>query len=230
MQYLELENEPRHEQLYQYSKIKAESLQNHKDAQQSDLTFQPVVNDRFECEKTKLGFFERQHMDCLEREKKRLKLEYENSTSELRKAMNPQLNQSQNKSIERKTSELGKKLYERAFKSIQNREKARKLEEQNINDNINSQKVLETSRRMMYDIEEKRIREIFEGLDGDGDGLISSKRISIESLDPLDCRILGKYILQLEEDENMSMDVASFGRMMRFAMRVDSSDEGHECA
>ena len=172
-----------------------------------------------------LSFFERQHIDCLEREKKRKRREEENSAKSLRRQMHPRLNQSTSESLERQSAELGRGLYEAGKKSVQQIAQRREAYEKSLHSQMNSQKALATSKKLIEDRTDLKLTEIFELLDSDGDGVISAKRIAIEALEADHCRILGPYLLQLEEVPNSSMDLEQFKMLMQYAFKVPTAHQ-----
>lgn len=176
--------------------------------------------NEYQSERVNLSFFERQHIDCMEREKKRKRREEENSAKTLRKMMQPRLNQSNNESLERQSAELGRGLYEAGKKSVQQIAMRRDAFEKTLQSQMNSQKALATSKKLIEDRTDLKVTEIFDLLDSDGDGVISAKRIAIEALEADHCRILGPYLLQLEEVPNSSMDLEQFKTLMQYAFRV----------
>lgn len=85
---------PRYEQLYQYAKISAENqllMRELDEGRDGRFAFQPQIKE-YPCEKTRLGFFERQQQDCREREFKAAKAQEANSTAALRRTMVPRVN------------------------------------------------------------------------------------------------------------------------------------------
>lgn len=161
----------------------------------------------------------------MEREKKRKRTAEENSAGALRKLMQPQLNQSTNESLERKSTELGRGLYEAGKKSVQQIARLKEAYEKTLQSQMNCQKALATSKKLIEDRTDQKTAEIFELLDSDGDGVISAKRIAIEALEADQCKILGPYLLQLEEVPNSSMDLDQFKMLMQYAFKVSRADQ-----
>lgn len=213
---LELNGTPRHEQLFNYSKVKAEHAKLNRKSLGPDITFTPSINTSFECERTRLGFFERQQADCREREYKQKLREEANSTVNLRKMMIPAVN----RPIQELREDLGQSLYEKAFKLRTQLDQARDATIEIMEQKTREEKILPTSKRFMEDLTRQRLTALFEQMDSDGDGLISAHKIDVEVLDPQICKVLASFFLKLSDSPGVSLDMVTFLNMMDKYLRV----------
>ncbi len=213
---LDLYGTPRHEQLYQYSRIKAEHARMNSQAMAPDMTFAPSINTSFECEKTRMNFFQRQQADCRDREYKQKLREEANSTANLRKSMRPSVN----RPVTELRGDLGKSLYDNAFKIKSQLEQARELSNEVAVRMSNEQKILSTSKTYMEDLFKQRLIAIFDLMDSDGDGLISANKINVEALDPLVCKVLSPFLIKLSETPTFALDQITFLGMMDKYLKV----------
>lgn len=220
---LDLNGTPRHDQLFYYSKIKDQHMRLNQALNSPQLTFQPSIND-FDCEKTRQTFFERQQADCREREYKQQMIADLHSTAKLRKEMVPQVGRGP-MSRSAVALDRGHALYEAAFKTKNNIEAKRKLANQQTASLANEQKILATSSNFMDEIADKRIREIFDVLDSDGDGIINCHRINVEGIDTQICKILMPLFFQLNDNPEVSLTsdafVATVTKFMKMISIVD---------
>jgi len=219
---LQLGGTPRHEQLYLYSKIKNEHLKFSSNMQSPQLTFQPQINRSFSSDKTKLTFFERQHLDCREREYKQKVIEDANSAKTLRERMHPELNKT---SEEYRREDLGKNLYESAFKTKRYIEEIREQQDISQLRKSNENKILATSKRFVEELTDQRISELFTQLDSDDDGLISATRINIEVLDAQVCKILSPFLYRLSDNPELILDLKNFTSLMKKFIKMISIEE-----
>ena len=207
---------PRHEQLYQYSKIKADNSQYNREQLSPQLTFSPSINKSFESERTRMNFFERQQIDCREREYKQKLVEEANATVNVRRKMTPAINTGMHPS----RSDVGQTLYEQAFKNSKQLELAREASNDIYKRLSREEKILPASKRFVEEATEKRLQHLFELLDSDEDGLISANRINVEALEPLVCKILSPILLRLDENSDVSIDYETFYTMVIRFMKV----------
>lgn len=216
---LDLQGTPRHDQLYYYSKIKNEHLRLNQALDSPQLTFQPSVNKSFECEKTRQTFFERQQADCHEREYKQQMISDLNSTANLRRQMVPQVGRGP-MTQSTMAMDRGHALYEAAFKVKNTIESKRREHQKNSSQLANEHKILATSSNFMDELEDKRIRGIFEVLDSDGDGIVNCHRINVEGIDPQVCKVLTPLFFQLSDNPEVSLDANSFVRTVKKFMKL----------
>lgn len=180
------------------------------------MTFAPSINTSFECERTKMGFFERQQADCREREYKQKLREEANSTGNLRKSMRPSVN----RPITELRGDLGKSLYDNAFKLKTQLEQARDLSNEIAVRMSNEQKISQTSNRFMEIVSMQRMSRLFELMDSDGDGLISANKINVEALDPNVCKVLSPFLIKLSDTPAFNLDQPTFLGMMEKYLKV----------
>lgn len=182
------------------------------------LTFQPQINSDFDCQRTRLNFYERQQLDCQEREYKQKVLSEAKSTAVLRRQMQPQLCRPPSTTAFK--SDAGVSLYETAFKHQSNIEALRQEQEIHLRKLANEQKSIPTSNLMVDKHADERLQAIFETLDSDGDGLINFSRINVEGIEPKVCKVLSPLLLELNDRPDVSLDCKSFVLMVKEFMRV----------
>lgn len=220
---LDLSATPRHDQLYLYAKVRQEQMQMARSTQSPDLTFTPQVND-YECQRTRMNFFERQQADCHEREYKQQLIRESQSTTNLRRQMQPQLYRPSSAAFR---GEPGVALYDAAFKSLATIEAMRRQQDAALKHMANEQKSIATSSMMVDKNVDARLKTIFETLDSDGDGLINYSRINVEGIDPKVCKVLSPLLLELNDRPDISLDYRSFVLMVKEFMKVDSCHEAY---
>lgn len=215
---LDLTGTPRHEQLYLYSKILQEQMAM-KDTHDPELTFTPQVNN-YDCERTRMTFYERQQMDCHNREYKQKLTKEIMSTANIRKNMQPELYKPAASAFR---GEPGATLYDDAFKQKSTLESKRRQKDLEYKQLANEQKSIATSSQIVDRIADARLASIFETLDSDGDGLINYSRINVEGIDPRVCKVLSPLFLELNDRPDVSLDVRAFSIMVKEFIKVGYS-------
>ena len=153
-----------------------------------------------------MNFFERQQVDCREREYKQKLIEEANSTINIRRQMMPVVNSR----LYHPRSDVGQLLYEQAFKTNKQLELAREASNDIYKRLSREEKILPASKKFLDEFTDKRLRYLFELLDSDEDGVISANRINVEALDPHVCKILSPILLRLHDNSDMSIDYETF--------------------
>lgn len=162
---------------------------------------------------------ERLALDCQLREYKDQVIQKLNSSKEFRKSAIPKINKF-SKSISRSYGEIQtpNHLYEDAFLKNFKMNVKRNEKKRNLIRNLNKKKSSNMSDRIIDTIIKRKAEEIFEILDGDKDGVISSQRIDISRIDGDKLKILAPMLIEMEQMQivlNMEEFSEAFKKLMR---------------
>lgn len=212
-------NISRHELLYNHAKNHLQNLKQSPYARQPSFTPSTTPYDSELCQ---LSFMERQYIDCSNRELKAKLIEEQNSRENIRQYMHPRVNQYSSEagdSFGEGSVQRGRALYERAMKSHQKLQIEREKKKREEKERANEQKTLATSSEAIKNRTVYRLKELFELLDDDGDGILTAQKINVEGLERDICRIVSPVIIQLE-DKIPQMDFELFFTLMQEFMKV----------
>lgn len=115
---------------------------------------------------------------------------------------------------------MGTGLYEAALKSKKKIEEMRHSQEREIKAKSQERKIIESSKVYVENLTYERLKELFELMDSDGDGLIFPERINIESLEDTLFNQLAPFLLKFAERRNISMNLKGFITAMELHMKV----------
>lgn len=115
---------------------------------------------------------------------------------------------------------MGTRLYDLALKTKQKIDLMRLSQEEDIKAKSQERKIIESSKVYVENLTYERLKELFELMDSDGDGLIFPERINIESLEDTLFNQLAPFLLKFAERRNISMNLKGFITAMELHMKV----------
>lgn len=104
----------------------------------------------------------------------------------------------------------GRDLYQEAFRAKEVLLQAREYEAQQLLQLAQTSKIVPTSKVIMEKVERSKLVEIFQTLDGDGDGVISANRIDVEALDPLVTKVISPVLSRLADMKDAELEQEEF--------------------
>lgn len=114
----------------------------------------------------------------------------------------------------------GRDLYQEAFRAKEALLQARQYEAQQLLQLAQTSKIVPTSKVIMDKVERSKLVEIFQTLDGDGDGVISANRIDVEALDPLVTKVISPVLSRLADMKDAELEQEEFITVMQKFAKV----------
>ena len=112
-------------------------------------------------------------------------------------------------------------MYEEAFRQQEAIKQARMFEAQHLVMQAETSIIVPTSIAIMDNLERKKLVEIFQILDGDGDGVISANRIDVEALDPLVTKVISPVLTRLADMKDAELEQEEFVTVIQKYAKVN---------
>lgn len=188
----------------------------------AEYPFQPRIkrSKSFVNDRLSMPFMERLALDCQLREYKDQVIEKLNSSKEFRKSTHPKINKT-SRSISRSfvDQNIPNHLYEDAFIRKQKMNSKRENKLKGTENDVKRRKSISMTNRIMDTLLNRKIEELFEILDSDNDGIISSNRINIKEIDGNKLKILAPLLIEME-DAGISLTFEDFKEAVKKLVKV----------
>lgn len=113
-------------------------------------------------------------------------------------------------------------MYEEAFRQKEILKQAKQFENDQLLLQAESSKIVPTSKAIMDSIEHRRLVQVFNLLDGDGDGVISANRIDVEALEPRITKVIAPVLARLADMSDAQLEQEEFVTVIKKYAKVNT--------
>ena len=209
---------PRFEQLYNLSKILEDRSAARMRLANLQYSFKPHLNE-YQSLSVQKSFNERLEQDLQGRQERQKELRVEVDKESNRKRSIPQTGRPPICRTKQQGTTVHQNLYNLAAKKALSRQKKQEDIEKKRKDRSDTPKSIKKSSEIVEKLVTEKIAELFDLLDHDHDGIISSARVCINLLNKERLAIIAPLLTEME-DKKATLDFSAFDRALRRLLAI----------